>query len=75
MRLRERAAQMEREMAAEMERVRRSLRAEIVPYGAYDAEIGAPEPTGPVRIRVRVSGQAISHATHKSKSNRLRFEV
>jgi MerR family transcriptional regulator/heat shock protein HspR len=41
-RMRERATQLEREMTAELERVRSSLRAEIVPYGAY-------EPRGPVR--------------------------
>src|SRR5882672_9047547 len=35
-RLRRRAEKLEREMDAEVERVRRSLRAEIVPYGAYD---------------------------------------
>ena len=34
--MRERAAELERQMAAELERVRRSLRAEIVPYGAYE---------------------------------------
>jgi MerR family transcriptional regulator, heat shock protein HspR len=36
-RMRERAAELEREMLDEIERVRRSFRAEIVPYGAYDA--------------------------------------
>ncbi len=35
-RTRERAAELERQMTSELERVRRSLRAEIVPYGAYD---------------------------------------
>jgi MerR family transcriptional regulator/heat shock protein HspR len=35
-RMRERAAQLERQMSAELERVRTSLRAEIVPYGAYE---------------------------------------
>ena len=41
-RLRKRAEKLEREMGAEVERVRRSLRAEIVPYGAYD--VIPPEP-------------------------------
>jgi MerR family transcriptional regulator/heat shock protein HspR len=41
--MRERAADLERRMASELERVRRSLRAEIVPYGAYDAELGDAE--------------------------------
>ncbi len=35
-RMRERAAELERQMTNELDRVRRSLRAEIVPYGAYD---------------------------------------
>lgn len=36
--MRERAAKLEQEMLEEIERVRRSLRAEIVPYGAYETE-------------------------------------
>jgi MerR family transcriptional regulator, heat shock protein HspR len=36
-RMRDRAAALERQMLTEIERVRRSFRAEIVPYGAYDA--------------------------------------
>jgi MerR family transcriptional regulator/heat shock protein HspR len=35
-RMRERAAEMERRFDQEVEQVRRSLKAEIVPYGAYD---------------------------------------
>jgi MerR family transcriptional regulator/heat shock protein HspR len=35
-RMRERTAEMEQRMEREVERVRRSLKAEIVPYGAYD---------------------------------------
>jgi MerR family transcriptional regulator/heat shock protein HspR len=35
--MRKRAGELERQMSEELERVRRSLRAEIVPYGAYDA--------------------------------------
>jgi len=50
-RMRERAAALEREMEAEIERVKRSLRAEIVPYGAYETDIA---PAGEaVRIPVR----------------------
>jgi MerR family transcriptional regulator/heat shock protein HspR len=37
-RLRTRAAEIESRMLQEVERVRRSLRAEIVPYGAYEAK-------------------------------------
>jgi MerR family transcriptional regulator/heat shock protein HspR len=35
--MRKRAGELERQMEREIERVRRSFRAEIVPYGAYDA--------------------------------------
>jgi MerR family transcriptional regulator/heat shock protein HspR len=38
-RLRERAAQMEQRMLDEAERVR-SIKAELVPYGAYDVNLG-----------------------------------
>ena len=34
--MRKRAGELERQMAEEIERVRRSFRAEIVPYGAYE---------------------------------------
>ena len=52
-RLREQAAEMERQMATEIEKVRRSLRAEIVPYGAYETpEVVPPETGGSVRIPV-----------------------
>ena len=37
-RMRKRAAELEREMLAEIERIRRSGRAEIVPYGAHGPE-------------------------------------
>ncbi len=50
--LRDRAAEMERQMAAEIEKVRRATRTEIVPYGAYEPEI-APRSDEPVRIRVQ----------------------
>jgi hypothetical protein len=53
-RMRERADELERQMSSELERVRRSLRAEIVPYGAYEAPSGRRtsipinrEPKGP----------------------------
>lgn len=35
--MRERTAKLEQELIEEVERVRRSMRAEIVPYGAYEA--------------------------------------
>src|SRR6187200_52377 len=34
--LRKRATELERQMTAELKRVRRAMRAEIVPYGAYE---------------------------------------
>ena len=37
-RVQKRAAELERQMMDEVERVKRSFRAEIVPYGAYDAD-------------------------------------
>jgi MerR family transcriptional regulator, heat shock protein HspR len=38
--MRKRATELEQRMDAELERVRRSLRAEIVPYGAYERALG-----------------------------------
>jgi MerR family transcriptional regulator/heat shock protein HspR len=55
-RMRERTAQLEARMLEEIERVKRSMRAEIVPYGAYEAEGMKPDA---VRIRIdrkRASG-------------------
>ncbi len=49
-RMRARADEIEREMAKEIEQVRRSLKPEIVPYGAYEP---SPSPAGR-SIRVRV---------------------
>jgi MerR family transcriptional regulator/heat shock protein HspR len=61
-RLREQTEQMERQMATEIEKVRRSLRAEIVPYGAYEtAEIVPPEMAeDSVRIPVERPGKSKS---------------
>jgi MerR family transcriptional regulator/heat shock protein HspR len=55
-RMRERAGELERRMAEEIERVRRSFRAEIVPYGAYDSsEIVPVDSAKRVRIPVERS--------------------
>jgi MerR family transcriptional regulator/heat shock protein HspR len=52
-RMRERAAQLEQRMLDEIERVKRSFRAEIVPYGAYDAgEIIPAADAKPIKIPV-----------------------
>ena len=40
--MRARAAELERQMEAELERVRNALRGEIVPYGAYESSISIP---------------------------------
>jgi MerR family transcriptional regulator/heat shock protein HspR len=47
-RMRERATELERQMSAELERVRRSLRAEIVPYGVYDPPTVAKRTSIPI---------------------------
>ena len=57
-RMRARAAELERRMLDEVERVKRSFHAEIVPYGAYDArEIIPAAGASPVRIRVKRPGR------------------
>jgi MerR family transcriptional regulator, heat shock protein HspR len=63
--MRERAARMEEQMATEIEKVRRSLRAEIVPYGAYEtAEIVPPDEAGGRRDAVSIPVER----PHRSKS-------
>ena len=57
-RMRERAAELERQMTVELDRVRRSLRAEIVPYGAYDRL--DPQPPVPRRGQVDDAGGSVS---------------
>jgi MerR family transcriptional regulator/heat shock protein HspR len=52
-RLRERAAELEAKMADEIDRIKRSMRAEIVPYGAYQAEGIARPADDSVKIPVR----------------------
>jgi len=52
-RMRRRAAEAEKRMLEEIERVRRSVRAEIVPYGAYEPDELIPGSVAkPVRIPV-----------------------
>jgi MerR family transcriptional regulator/heat shock protein HspR len=52
-RMRERTKELEREMNAEVERVRRSLKAELVPYGAYERDLVPSDQGRPIRIPVR----------------------
>jgi MerR family transcriptional regulator, heat shock protein HspR len=59
--LRERAAKLQRQMHEEIDRVKRSLRADLVPYGAYDARevlpsasaSSSPGATGSAKGRAR----------------------
>jgi MerR family transcriptional regulator/heat shock protein HspR len=51
-RMRERAAELERQMDAELERLRRAMRAEIVPYGAYESSISPSEDQRSVSIPI-----------------------
>src|SRR4051812_31829521 len=45
--VRERAARLQRQMLEEIDRVRRSFRADLVPYGAYDARQVLPPTSSP----------------------------
>jgi MerR family transcriptional regulator/heat shock protein HspR len=51
-RMRARMGELEQEMLDEVERVRKSMRAEIVPYGAYDDAIGPKADQGRVSIPI-----------------------
>jgi len=57
--MRERTTELEQRMADEIEQARRSLGAELVPYGVYDSK-GIPSGggRGPVRISVEGAGGA-----------------
>ena len=69
--MRERAAEIERQMAAEIERVRRSLRAEIVPYGAYERLGGHPSANQPGRRgEAEQAGGSVSIPIEKAKRPR-----
>ena len=55
-RMRERTEELEREMNAEVERVRRSLKAELVPYGAYEVgDLVPADQAQPIKIPVKRS--------------------
>src|ERR671925_2434882 len=52
--LRQKTAELERRMLQEVERVKRSFRAELVPYGAYDArDLVRARDAKPIKIPVR----------------------
>jgi MerR family transcriptional regulator, heat shock protein HspR len=70
-RMRERAAELERKMTSELERVRRSLRAEIVPYGAYDPPgLISTNPTAPGRGAEEAGGSVSIPIERKPKAPR-----
>jgi MerR family transcriptional regulator, heat shock protein HspR len=52
-RMRKRAAEMESRMAEELERLRKSLGGELVPYGAYEPGKITPQRSGSTRIPIR----------------------
>jgi MerR family transcriptional regulator/heat shock protein HspR len=52
--LRKRAAEIERQMNAELERVRKAMRAEIVPYGAYENPGIGSEGDGDERVQIPI---------------------
>ena len=52
--MRRRATELERQMSEELERVRRSLRAEIVPYGAYEGLRAGSEPSRHGRVSIPI---------------------
>jgi MerR family transcriptional regulator, heat shock protein HspR len=54
-RMRRRAAEMETRMTEELERLRRSMGGELVPYGAYEPE-KLRGPSGSTRIPIRRRG-------------------
>ena len=51
-RMRKRATEMENRMTEELERLRKSLGGELVPYGAYEPEKMSP-PAGSTKIPIR----------------------
>jgi MerR family transcriptional regulator/heat shock protein HspR len=62
-RMRRRTKDLEREMNAEVERIRRSLKAELVPYGAYEpADLVPAKQARPIRIPVKRTGKGSSGA-------------
>jgi MerR family transcriptional regulator/heat shock protein HspR len=57
--MRAKAAELERQMLDEVERVKRSFRAELVPYGAYDArDLVRARDAKPIKIPVRRGGKS-----------------
>ena len=51
-RMRQRARELERRLVTEMDRVRKELKTEIVPYGRYETPTGRTAQAAPVRVRV-----------------------
>jgi MerR family transcriptional regulator, heat shock protein HspR len=65
-RMRRQATEAEKEMLAEIERVRRSRRAELVPYGAYEPAELMPAKDGPRPLKIPVRrGRGSKPATER----------
>lgn len=62
-RMRDRAAELERRMLAEVERVRRAGGAELVPYRAYETKGITPEAEGPIAIPIQRAARRRSSET------------
>ena len=58
-RMRDRASELEARMAVEIDRIKRSMRAEIVPYGAYETEGIDRNPGGKRRTGDRSGGDSV----------------
>jgi MerR family transcriptional regulator/heat shock protein HspR len=66
-RMRERADELERRMMEEVERVRKSFRAELVPYGAYEPEEIVPAQGSRQRaVKIPVKRPARSDGSRRS---------
>jgi MerR family transcriptional regulator/heat shock protein HspR len=66
-RMRRRTRELEREMNEEVERVRRSFRAELVPYGAYESSDLVPtDQARPIRIPIKRRRKGPNRAPHRS---------
>jgi len=66
-RMRERAAELRRQLHAEVDRLKRSLQTEMVPYGAYDAREIIPA-KGAKSIRIAVQRRRSPGSSDGSKA-------
>ena len=71
-RMRQRAAEMERRIDREVEQARRALKAEIVPYGAYDVIGFEDAPTVKIRVEPPDRRDAAGHGSRSRGERRRR---